>query len=189
MNSRAVFLDRDGTLNVNTHYLIDFEDFCPMPDAIEGLRELKKLGFRFFVVSNQSGVARGYFTAEEVESLHRQIQEFFRNEGIELEGFAFCPHHPEGVVSEYSQICNCRKPMPGMVLELARHHGLDLSQSYMVGDQETDVACGQAAGTQSVLIRAKNHGPEITNRVHLGSFETERFETLLEFANFLKAKA
>ena len=150
--SPAIILDRDGTLHRDTGYLIRFEDLEFLPGVEEALHLLQNKGFRLFVASNQSGVARGFFSLEEVLTLNAKIQDFFLKKGIHIEDFAICPHHTEGKLPAYTVACDCRKPRPGMLLDLARRHGLDLSRSYMVGDSPRDVG-GQA----SLCMSATTH--------------------------------
>jgi len=182
---KAVFLDRDGTLNRNTHYLIDFAEFELIPGVEDALRILQDLGYRLYGVSNQSGVARGYFTYAAVEDLNRSIIADLGARGIRLEEIVFCPHHPEGIVTEYAKACECRKPAPGMLKDLARKYGLDLSRSYMVGDSESDALAGMNAGAQGVWIR-----PEATVRNDLRQVDNPRkikeFPSLLDFARNLR---
>jgi D-glycero-D-manno-heptose 1,7-bisphosphate phosphatase len=179
--SPAVFLDRDGTLCEDPGYLIRFEDFRPLPDVVEALRLLQELGFRLFVASNQSGVARGLFTLEEVEALNAKIRDFFQARGVNLEEMAICPHHPEGAVATYARDCECRKPKPGMLLDLARRHHLDLPRSYMVGDRDRDAEAGLAAGAFGVRIGEKKK----PFRLDPGGRLME-FDSLLTFARTLR---
>ncbi len=182
---KAVFLDRDGTLNRNNPYLIDFAEFELIPGVEDALRILQGLGYRLFGVSNQSGVARGYFTLAAVEDLNRSIIADLDARGIRLEAIAFCPHHPEGTVTEYAKACECRKPAPGMLKDLARKYGLDLSRSYMVGDSESDALAGINAGAQGAWIR-----PEATGQNDLRQVDNPRkikeFPSLLDFARNLR---
>ena len=177
--SPAIFLDRDGTLHRDTGYLIRFEDFEPLPGVEEALKWMHDGGFRLFVASNQSGVARGFFPMEDVLKLNRKIQEYFQSKGIPIEEVAICPHHPEGIVKEYSRECDCRKPKPGMLLDLAKRHGIDLEHSYMVGDHPRDAKAGIAAGATGVLIHANSAG-SVDKHTRL-----KEFPSILEFARSL----
>ncbi len=179
---KAVFLDRDGTLNRNTEYLIDFKDFELLPGVLEGLHLLQKMGYRLFVVSNQSGVARGFFTLDQVMDLNEKIRDFFAAHGITIEDMVICPHHPNGQVAEFSRKCFCRKPKPGMISWLAKHYHLDVTQSYMAGDRELDARAGISAGTQGVLI-APNPS-ESRSEPHV---EIPVFPSLLAFAQSLQS--
>jgi D-glycero-D-manno-heptose 1,7-bisphosphate phosphatase len=181
MGTPAIFLDRDGTLCRDAVYMIHFEDFDPLPGVDEALRILQDLGYRLFVVTNQSGVARGKFTEAAVEALNRRIEAWFAGRGVHIEDTAFCPHHPEGNIPEYTRECACRKPKPGMILDLARKYDLDLTKSYMVGDMLRDVEAGLAAGTRAVLIPPQEHAASLDNDGRL-----KEFTSLLEFASSLR---
>lgn len=149
---RAVFLDRDGTLIEDFRYVGSPERVNLLPGVLEGLSELRRLGFALVVVSNQSGVARGYFGEEQVEAIHMAIAAKLGPEA-KIDRFLFCPHLPEGILPEYSFACECRKPKPGLLLRAAREMGIDLSRSYLVGDSERDLAAGRAAGVCTVFVR------------------------------------
>ncbi len=182
---KAVFLDRDGTVNRNTHYLIDFADFELLPGVEEALRLMQDRGYRLFIASNQSGVARGYFTYAAVEALHRQIMGHLARAGIRIEAAAFCPHHPQGAVAEFTRACGCRKPAAGMLLDLARDHGVDLSRSYMVGDSETDAQAGMNAGAQGIWIKP-DALPETPGSAVDNPRKIKEFPSLLDFARNLR---
>lgn len=182
---KAVFLDRDGTLNKNTHFLIDFGDFELMPGALEGLQLLRKMGYRLFVVSNQSGVARGYFTYQAVEDLHVKIREHMTALGIHFEEFAFCPHHPDGKIEAYAGDCECRKPKPGMIRMLAEKYDIDMAESIMVGDNLSDAMAGINAGLRAVLLKPQPDAGEAGNRVD-NPPNIKEFVSLLDFAESLR---
>ena len=179
--SPAIILDRDGTLCRDVVYMSRFEDFEPLPSVDAALRLLQDQGFRLFVATNQSGVARGMFPLATVEAVNAKIWEYFIEKGVNIEDFAVCPHHPEGTVPEYTLDCPCRKPKPGMLLDLAQKHGLDLAQSYMVGDMPRDVQAGLAAGAQGVFIPAKDGGFSLDNNARL-----KEFKSLLDFARSVR---
>lgn len=149
---KAVFFDRDGTLCKDAHYPSTFEDFQPFPDVVLALKQLQAAGFELFIVTNQSGVARGYFSFDTAQVLNQKIIEWFSSQGVHFLDSALCPHHPQGTVAQYQVDCNCRKPQPGMILELAQKYQIDLAHSYMLGDKDSDVEAGKRAGCQSVLI-------------------------------------
>ena len=178
--SPAIILDRDGTLHRDKEYLIRFEDFEPLPGIEEALRMLQDKGFRLFVASNQSGVARGFFSEQDVTALNLKIQEYFRSHGVEIEDWVFCPHHAQGTVPAYTKDCECRKPKPGLLLDLAKRHDLDLINSYMVGDNIRDAEAGIAAGATGVLIRTNSHG-SLDKHMRL-----KEFPSMLEFAKSVR---
>lgn len=149
---RAVFLDRDGTINVEKDYLYLPEQLEFIEGSVEAIRRLKRAGYLVVVVSNQSGVARGYFTEEDVERLHHYSAEQLARQGVEVDAWLYCPHHPQGKGS-YALSCRCRKPMPGMLLDAARRFDIDLAASVMIGDKLIDVQAGHAAGCRAILVR------------------------------------
>lgn len=149
----AVFLDRDGTLNVEKDYLHRIEDFTFIPGAPEAVRLLKDAGFLAIIVTNQSGVARGYYPRDAVCRLHEHLQNELLRHGTCIDGFYVCPHHPTEGTGIYRIACDCRKGEPGMLLQAAREHGVDLSRSFMVGDKLADIEAGVRAGCQSILVR------------------------------------
>jgi D-glycero-D-manno-heptose 1,7-bisphosphate phosphatase len=149
MGSPAVFLDRDGTINEEVGYLSDPEKVVLIPGAAEALIRLKAAGFKLIVLTNQSGVARGYFTARELADVNKRLDSMLAEKGAAVDAYYFCPHHPKyGEMVE----CDCRKPRTGMVDTAAREHGIDLSRSYFVGDKRTDVLLGKNAGGKSILV-------------------------------------
>ena len=151
-SQRAVFLDKDGTVIENVPYNVDPGLIQLSPGAASGLRRLHDAGYLLFVVSNQSGVARGYFSEEALRDVEARLREMLAEFGVPLAGFAYCPHHPEGSVEGVSVACDCRKPAPGMIIGLAIEHGVAPADSWMVGDILDDVEAGRAAGCRTVLI-------------------------------------
>lgn len=149
---RAVFLDRDGTINIEKEYLYQATDFEFIPGAAEAIRLLNQSGFMVVVVTNQSGVARGYYTEEDVENLHRHIDRELERCGAHVDTWLYCPHHPTGRGS-YALPCNCRKPLPGMLQDAAARHDIDLENSAMIGDKLADIEAGMAAGCRTILVR------------------------------------
>jgi D-glycero-D-manno-heptose 1,7-bisphosphate phosphatase len=150
--NRAVFIDRDGTINVEKEYLYRVDDFEFIPGAPQALRLLNEAGFMVVVVTNQSGVARGYYTEEDVGILHRHIATELAKAGARVDAWYYCPHHPSGR-GGYSLPCLCRKPLPGMLLEAAGRHDIDLAESVMIGDRLADMEAGIAAGCRTILVR------------------------------------
>ena len=153
--NKAIFLDRDGTLIANRHYGSDPDGIELLDGVVEGLVALRGAGYKLLLVSNQSGVARGYFNEGAVARMHDRLQRMLNRHGAALDGLEYCPHHPDGIASPYAVECSCRKPAPGMLRRAARKHGVNLSASWMVGDIEADIEAGRRAGARTVLV-----GPE-----------------------------
>jgi D-glycero-D-manno-heptose 1,7-bisphosphate phosphatase len=147
--SHAVFFDKDGTLVKDVPYNVNPDLIELTTGARETVQKLKAAGFKLFVVSNQSGVARGFFAEKDLEKVWRKINELCETD---FDGFYFCPHLPEGKIAEYGFSCDCRKPEAGMILQAAREHDLDLPNSWLVGDSSKDAAAGRRAGCRTILL-------------------------------------
>jgi D-glycero-D-manno-heptose 1,7-bisphosphate phosphatase len=150
---RGVFLDRDGTLIEEAGYLDRLARIRVFPYTIDAVRLLNRAGLAVIVVSNQSGVARGFFDDGFVQQTHTHLAKMFANGGATIDAFYYCPHHPEGTVAKYQRACDCRKPQSGLLERAARDHGIDLRRSFVVGDRTNDVDAGRAVHAQSVLVR------------------------------------
>jgi histidinol-phosphate phosphatase family protein len=149
---RAVFLDKDGTLIEDIPYNVDPQKIRLAPGAVEGLTALHENGYALIVVSNQSGVAHGLFPERVLRDVERSLRRQLAAFGVPLAGFYYCPHHPEGRVNRYAVACRCRKPAPGMLRRAAADHGIDLAESWMIGDILDDIEAGRRAGCRTVLI-------------------------------------
>ncbi|WJV61767.1 D-glycero-beta-D-manno-heptose 1,7-bisphosphate 7-phosphatase [Pectobacteriaceae bacterium CE70] len=150
----AIFLDRDGTINVDHGYVHEIDQFQFIDGVIDAMSELKRMGFALVLVTNQSGIARGKFTEDQFMRLTEWMDWSLVDRGVDLDGIYFCPHHPDVGSDEYRQQCDCRKPKPGM-LEAAQHHlDIDMAASYMVGDRAEDMQAAISAGVGTkVLVR------------------------------------
>lgn len=153
---KAIFLDRDGTINKYVGFLRKEEEFELMDGVAEAVKKINQSGYLAVVVTNQPVIARGEVTFEELEKIHNKMETLLGIEGAYLDGIYFCPHHPhsgyEGEVKKLKIDCDCRKPKPGMLLKAAEDLNIDLSQSYMIGDSESDIGAGKAAGCKTVLL-------------------------------------
>ena len=149
---RALFLDRDGTLVEPRHYPSDPKDLILQPGIGPLLRMFQTSGWDLIVVTNQSGIARGYFTEETLERMHDRLREMLGVWGVELNAIHACPHHVDGVIPHLAIHCRCRKPRPGMLLKAAAERNIDLSRSWMIGDILDDVEAGNRAGCRTVLV-------------------------------------
>lgn len=148
----AVFFDRDGTLNRDVGYVTHLDDFILLPRAAAAVRKVNKSGMMAILATNQAGVARGYFPEEMVARVHDKLVSELAKKEAHLDAIYYCPYHPGSEVSEYAVDSPARKPGPGMLLQAAREHGVDLSKSYMIGDKYSDLECGWAAGCRSAFI-------------------------------------
>ena len=146
MTKRAVFLDRDGTMAKDVHYCRRPEDFRLFPNTAKAIKLLSEHGFKVIVITNQSGIARGYFTEEALAQIHEKMKAELAKEGAWIDGIYYCPHHPD-------DNCNCRKPKPKLVLQAAKEHDIDLKHSFVVGDLSLDIDMGKAVGCKTILLR------------------------------------
>jgi D-glycero-D-manno-heptose 1,7-bisphosphate phosphatase len=163
--NKAIFLDRDGTVTEEIGYVRDREKISLIPGVGEGLRRLKAAGYKLLLTTNQSGLARGYFTLAQLNQVHGRVEHLLSREKVRLDGIYFCPHHPKpgGEAADpaipleslkaWRIDCDCRKPKPGMVLRAAKEWDLDLSQCWVVGDKDADLGLGKNAGCKAVLVK------------------------------------
>ncbi|GAP94741.1 D-glycero-alpha-D-manno-heptose-1,7-bisphosphate 7-phosphatase [Leptolyngbya sp. NIES-2104] len=178
----AVFLDKDGTLIPDIPYNVEPSKITLADFAQVALGKLSDRGFKLIVISNQSGVARGYFPESALIDVERRLQGLLSP--VRLDGFYYCPHHPQGKVSDYRIECDCRKPKAGMLLKAAREHEIDLARSWMIGDILNDVEAGRTAGCRSILIDNGNETEWILNAAREPHFRVanlaEAAEIILE---------
>ena len=150
---KAIFLDRDGTLNVDVGYLHQLKDLELFPYTVDALRLLKRAGYELIVVTNQSGMARGMISPGFVETCHDEMRARLQAGGTDLDALYYCPHHPDGSVKALAVDCRCRKPNPGMIEDAVRDHGIDPKASWVIGDKWLDVNLGRGVGARSILVR------------------------------------
>ena len=163
---RSVFLDRDGTINRDVHHLRCVEELELLAGASAGIRMLNRAGLRVVVITNQAAVARGLLSEEKLAEIHQELQALLAREGAFVDAIYYCPHHPTEGFGRYRQTCACRKPQPGALQRAANELGLDLSQSYCVGDKGSDLEAGHALGCRTVLVRT---GYGLTTEAQLGA--------------------
>jgi len=142
---KAVFLDRDGVINYDTAYVHDVANFKYIPGTKDALKRLAEAGYKLFIITNQSGIGRGYYTMEDTEKLHEYMLADFAKEGIKIEKIYICPHRTD-------ENCECRKPNPYFVFKAQKEFDIDLSKSFFVGDRDTDIGCGKNAGVKTILV-------------------------------------
>jgi D,D-heptose 1,7-bisphosphate phosphatase len=153
MLSKAVFLDKDGTLVEDIPYNVDPGLIQLSEGALDALRFIKEDGYQFFIVTNQSGVARGFFEEHALVQVEHKLQDLLMRVDIHLSGFYYCPHHPQGKIPKYAVDCYCRKPQPGLFQKAALEHQIDLASSWLVGDILHDIEAGNRAGCRTEGIR------------------------------------
>lgn len=153
---KAIFLDKDGTLIPDIPYNVNPDLITLQDGVIKGLTLLKEKGYIFVVISNQAGVARGYFKFSDLEKVKEKLDFLLNKEEIQIDGYYFCPHHPAGKIPEFSIDCNCRKPAPGMILKAAIDLQVDTKKSWMIGDILNDVEAGNKAGCKTILLDIGN---------------------------------
>lgn len=152
MGSKAVFLDRDGTINEEMGYINHLDRFVLLPYVGQAIRLLNQHGFKVVVITNQSGVARGYFPESLVHQIHQKMKDLLSKDGAYLDGIYFCPHHPDAGDPPYRQKCRCRKPATGLVEEAVKDLDIDCSKSYAIGDKGLDIEFAHQFGAKGILV-------------------------------------
>ena len=179
---KAIFLDRDGTINVEKDYIYKSEDLVFEEGSIEALKTFKNLGYILIVVSNQSGIARGYFTEEDLNIFNNNMNEILKKNGVEITEFYCCPHHPDGI-GEYKKVCECRKPNNKMIEDAIKKYNIDREKSYMIGDKTSDIGAGLKSNLKTVLVKT---GYGLKDMEKIDKNETLIYENLKDFSEILK---
>lgn len=178
---KAAFLDRDGVINKDKAYVSRWEDFEFVPGAIEGMRLLQGAGYALVVATNQSGLARGYYSEAQYQTLTQQMLLALKQEGVELAGVYHCPHHPKGTVPELSISCGCRKPAPGLLVQAARELNLSLQDSLLIGDKPSDIQAARAAGVAKAYAVASDNPESVAEPLQADG----HFDDLMACAQYL----
>ena len=152
MKRKAIFLDRDGTIIADRGFVHKKEELELLPGAAEAIKLANKQGFLVVVVTNQSGIARGYFTEGQMKAFNAHLAWTLKTQGARIDAFYYCPHHPEAPIKAYRKDCPCRKPQSGLILKAAEELNIDLAKSYMVGDSPRDAEAGRRAGCRTILL-------------------------------------
>ncbi len=184
---KVIFLDRDGTINEEVHYLHRPEDLKILPGVPQAIRLWRQAGYKIIVITNQAGVARGYYTCQDVENLHRHMNRMLEKEGARIDAFYYCPHHPEYGIGIYKKVCRCRKPGVGMFEMAERDFAVDKARSYMIGDKALDIQAGKNYGVYSILVGTGYGAGLRAEAVEKGEQPFYDFyaETLVDAAEFI----
>lgn len=184
---KVIFLDRDGTINEEVNYLHKPEDLQILPGVPEAIKLLRDGGFKILVVTNQAGVARGYYSCRDVEVLHEYLNQQLKKSGAWIDRFYYCPHHPVHGIGEYKRACHCRKPETGMFEQAGQEYDVDKEHSYMIGDKLLDVEAGNRYGVHGILV-----GTGYGRQIHQEQLEKQEDviydvyqETLMDAARYI----
>ena len=165
MGFKAVFLDRDGVINQDKGYVYRKEDFTFIKGAIDGLRYLIDLKYELFIVTNQSGIARGFYTEKDFLNLDQFIKSELLKKGITIKDTFFCPHHPKAKIKKYRTICNCRKPKTGLLNQAFTKYEINKKESFLIGDKETDIIAGESVNIKSLLFNSGDLNKFIRSKI------------------------
>ncbi|MBN2134461.1 MAG: D-glycero-beta-D-manno-heptose 1,7-bisphosphate 7-phosphatase [Acidobacteria bacterium] len=151
--NRAVFLDRDGTLNKEVNYLHSANDLELLPGSASAVKILNEAGFKVIIITNQSGIARGILDETDLKNIHEKLISLLETEGARIDGIYYCPHHPTEGTGKYTKICDCRKPLAGLFIQAAEEFDIDLKSSFFVGDKLADIRMAPVRGGKSILVK------------------------------------
>jgi D-glycero-D-manno-heptose 1,7-bisphosphate phosphatase len=181
--NKALFLDRDGTINVDVHFLKSCHDLELIDGAMPALKRAYDQGYLLFIISNQSGIARGLLTEQDAEAVNSEINKQAQELGFSFKEMVYCPHYPTGTGDRYDQTCECRKPNVALIERLITTYNIDPSLSYMVGDKESDIMCGQRVNCHSVLVLT---GKGRTVSIDQGLKNHHMIDSLADIANVIR---
>lgn len=185
--NKAVFLDRDGTIVAGVPYLSSVDQLKLNSNAAEGIKKFNKMGYLAIVITNQSGVARGYFDEEKLKEINEEMKSQLFLEGAKIDAIYYCPHMPEEEITDGGQPCQCRKPKPQMILDAAKEYDIDLKKSLMVGDTPGDIIAGKTAGCKTALIEKDKEFYDVKIDIN-GAHPDYVVKDLLEAAGLLTGK-
>lgn len=170
---RAVFLDRDGTITPEIGYVIDPEDLTLLSGAAAALKKLHSAGYKIIIITNQSAVARGMMDIPALKKINAKLISLLSAEGVSLDGIYYCPHHPSEGSSEYTRVCDCRKPASGLFLKAAVDHKIDFKRSFLIGDKMSDISMAPSLGAKGILVKTGYGAEEYKSLSSQKSFEKE----------------
>ncbi|ADV33691.1 D,D-heptose 1,7-bisphosphate phosphatase [Candidatus Blochmanniella vafra str. BVAF] len=188
MNAKsAIFLDRDGTININNNYISQINNFFFIDNVIKTLLELQDMGFILIIVTNQSGIARGFFTEEQFLYLTKWMISYLKSYFIYIDAVYYCPHHVKGKVKKFKQFCCCRKPNPGMLINAKKYFNINMSKSYIIGDSKYDMFAGKSAQVGTTVLIHNKYNTKIIQELEWGSnpdYVIESLEFLPEIIKY-----
>jgi len=188
MKRRAVFLDRDGTINEDVGYPYSFEQIKIFPYSFEAVRKIKRAGFLAVIITNQSGIGRGFLTEENLEDIHQKLQGAFASQAAPFDGIYYCPHYEQSLLPQYRKNCTCRKPEIGLALQAAQELSLDLKNSYMIGDKTEDVLFGRNIQATSILVLTGFGEQSLQELRRIGIKPPHTAQNLLQAVNWMLKK-
>lgn len=189
MGRRAIIMDRDGTVCDEVGYVNHVDRVRLLPRSAEAIRRANEAGFQTVVVTNQAGVARGYFAESLVDEVHDRVRELLAAEGARVDGIYYCPHHPDVGAEPYRRRCDCRKPRPGMLLRARDEMGIDLEASFMIGDSVRDIEAGRRAGATPLLVLTGYGKGELAYQSHRWTVRPEHVaDDLLDAVTWILAR-
>lgn len=184
MKNKVIFLDRDGTINKEVNYLYRTDDFKFIPKATKAIKNFHHLGYQVMVITNQAGVAKGYYGEDDIKRLHAYLDELLKKEATYIDAYYYCPHHPAGIIKKYSYPCPCRKPNTGMLEKAFVDYPIDRENSILIGDKESDIDAGKRAGIgRCILVRSGHPINESDIKA------TEIYDDIFEVSQILKKES
>ncbi|MBI1806710.1 MAG: D-glycero-beta-D-manno-heptose 1,7-bisphosphate 7-phosphatase [Ignavibacteria bacterium] len=192
MNRIGIFLDRDGTINEEVDFLRSPDNLRLIPTSADAIREANRLGWKVFVITNQSGIARGVLTEDLLKEIHQSLVAALERQHARIDAIYYCPHHPENGNAPYRRECDCRKPNTGMLAKAVKEFEIDLNQSFVIGDRMIDVQTGNNCGATSILVLTGYGKEELKlcreNNVHIGFVAENLYDAIQHVKNIVQQK-
>ncbi|HEY9187173.1 MAG TPA: D-glycero-beta-D-manno-heptose 1,7-bisphosphate 7-phosphatase [Ignavibacteria bacterium] len=184
----AVFLDRDGTINEEVNFVKNPDEFILIPGVGLAISKLNKLGLKVFVISNQSGVARGFFTEQTLSQIHDKMNKLLLKQDAVIDDIFYCPHHPDAIIPEYKANCNCRKPLPGMLYKAKEKYNINLDESFVIGDMDRDIELGLQNNMHTILVLTGKGNETLQSLQQNGKAPDFIANNLLEAVEYIEKK-
>ena len=182
----VVFLDRDGTINYDAGYINHVDNFIMYPYAAQAIRMLNKSVFYLIVITNQSGLGRGFFNEETLDEIHNYMVQSLKEQGANIDGIYFCPHDPNAKIEKYKAVCNCRKPETGLVEMAFKDFNIDKSKMYFIGDKHSDIMAGHKSGCKTIIVKTGYGKGDLINKSHKWEVQPDKIaDTLLDAVKFI----